>query len=41
MVVKVTEKIKKTRDVKNNKKCKKYILRGAGNTRSYHRNLSN
>ena len=37
MVVKVKEKIEKTRHVKNNDKSKKYILRGERNVRYYER----
>ena len=41
MVVKVKEKYEKTRQVKNNNKSKKYILRGQRNTRYYEKILSN
>ena len=41
MVVKVNEKIEKTRHVKNNDKFKKYILRGERNVRYHDRVLSN
>ena len=41
MVVKVKEKLEKTRHVKNNDKSKKYILRGERNARYYDRILSN
>ena len=40
MVVKVKEKYKKTRHVKNNDKSKKYILRGERNVRYHDRILS-
>ena len=41
MVVKVKEKVEKTRYVKNNDKSKKYILRGQRNVRCYGKTLSN
>ena len=41
MVVKVKEKIEKTRHVENNDKSKKYILRPQRNGRYYERILSN
>ena len=41
MVVKVKEKIEKTRHVKNFDESKKYILRGERNTRYHDRLLSN
>ena len=41
MVAKVKEKIERTRHVKNNDKCKKYILRGHRNVRYHDRVLSN
>ena len=41
MVVKVKEKLEKTRHVNNNDKFKKYILRGGRNVRYYERILSN
>ena len=41
MVVKVKEKFKKTRQVKNNDKSNTYILRGQRNARYHDRNLSN
>ena len=41
MVVKVKEKLEKTRQVKNNDKSKKYILRGQRNVRYHDRVLSN
>ena len=41
MVVKVKEKFEKTRDIKNNDKSKKYILRGHRNARYHDRVLSN
>ena len=41
MVVKVKESFEKTRQVKNNDKSKKYILRGQKNARYYERVLSN
>ena len=40
MVVKVKEFFEKTRHVKNNDKCKNYILRGQKNTR-YQEKISN
>ena len=40
MVVKVKELFEKTRNVKNNDKFKKYILRGQRNTRYHERILS-
>ena len=40
MVVKVKEFFEKTREVKNNDKSKKYILRGQRNVRYYERVLS-
>ena len=41
MVVKIKEKIGKTRNVKNNDKSKKYILRGQRNVNYCDRILSN
>ena len=41
MFVKVKEKFEKTRQVKNNHKSKKYILRGEKNVRYHERILSN
>ena len=41
MVVKLKGKFEKTRNVKNNDKSKKYILRGQRNARYYDRILSN
>ena len=41
MVVKVKEHFEKTRQVKNNDKSKKYILRGEKNVRYHERVLSN
>ena len=41
MVVKTKEYFEKTRHVKNNNKCRKYILRGQRNTRYHDRILSN
>ena len=41
MVVKVKESFGKTRQVKNNDKSKKYILRGQRNERYHERILSN
>ena len=41
MVVKVKEKFEKTRQVKNNDKSKKYILRGQRNARYHDKILSN
>ena len=41
MVIKVKEYFEKTRQVKNNDKSMKYILRGQRNTRYYERILSN
>ena len=41
MVVKVKEYFEKTRQVKNNDKSKKYILRGQRNTRYHEKILSN
>ena len=41
MVVKVKEKYEKTRQVKNNDKSKKYILRGQRNARYHEKILSN
>ena len=41
MLVKVKERIEKTRHVKNNDKSKKYILRGQRNTKYHDRILSN
>ena len=41
MVVKIKEKYKKARHVKNNDKSKKYILRGQRNVRYHERILSN
>ena len=41
MVVKIKEFFEKTRQVKNNDKSKKYVLRGQRNTRYHERILSN
>ena len=41
MVVKVKESFEKTRQVKNNNKSKKYILRGQRNLRYHEKILSN
>ena len=41
MVVKLEEYFEKTRNIKNNDKSKKYILRGQRNTRYHQRILSN
>ena len=41
MVVKVKESFEKTRQVKNNDKSKKFVLRGERNTRYHERILSN
>ena len=41
MVIKVEEYFEKTRHVKNNKKSKKYILRGERDVRYQERILSN
>ena len=41
MVVKIKESFEKTRQVKNNDKSKKYILRGYKNTRCHEKILSN
>ena len=41
MVVKIKESFEKTRQVKNNNKSKRYILRGQGNARYYEKILSN
>ena len=41
MVVKTKEKYEKTRQVKNNDKSKKYILRGERNARYHEKILSN
>ena len=41
MVLKVKEKFENTRQVKNNDKSKKYILRGDRNVRYHDRILSN
>ena len=41
MVVKVKEYFEKTRQVKNNDKSKKYILRGQRNARYHEKILSN
>ena len=41
MVVKIKEYFEKTRQVKNNDKSKKYILRGQRNTRYHERILLN
>ena len=41
MVVKVKESFKKTRQVKNNDKSKKHLLRGQGNARYHEKILSN
>ena len=40
MVVKVKESFEKTRHIKNNDKCEKYILGGQRNTRYHERILS-
>ena len=41
MVVKLKENFEKTRQIKNNDKSKKYILRGERNTRYHEKILSN
>ena len=41
MVIKVKEKHEKTRNIKNNDKSKKYILRGQRNARYHEKILSN
>ena len=41
MVVKLKEFFEKTRQVKNNDKSKKFVLRGERNTRYHERILSN
>ena len=41
MVVKVKEKYEKTRNIKNNDKSKKYVLRGERNARYHEKILSN
>ena len=41
MVVKIREKYDKTRNIKNNDKSKKYILRGQRNARYHDKILSN
>ena len=41
MVIKLKESFEKTRQVKNNDKSKKFILRGERNVRYYERVLSN
>ena len=41
MVVKVKESFEKTRQIKNNDKSKKYILRGQRNTKYHEKSLSN
>ena len=41
MVVKIKESFEKTRQVKNNDKSKKYVLRGQRNTRYHEKILSN
>ena len=41
MVVKVKESFEKTRQVKNNDKSKKYILRGQRNAKYHEKILSN
>ena len=41
MAIKSKESFEKTRDVKNNDKSKKYILRGQRNTRYHEKILSN
>ena len=41
MVVKVKESFEKTRQVKNNDKSKKYILKGHRNTRYHEKTISN
>ena len=41
MVVKIKEEFEKTRQLKNNDKSKKYILRGQRNVRYYEKILSN
>ena len=41
MVVEIKEKYEKTRNIKNNDKSKKYILRGQRNARYHDRILSN
>ena len=40
MVIKINESFEKTRQVKNNDKSKKYILRGQRNTKNHERILS-
>ena len=41
MVVKIKEKFEKTRQVKNNDKSKKFVLRGQRNARYHEKVLSN
>ena len=41
MVIKIEESFEKTRQVKNNNKSKKFVLRGQRNTRYYEKILSN
>ena len=41
MVVKLKENFEKTRQVKNNDKSKKFVLRGQRNTRYHKKILSN
>ena len=41
MVVKVKDKFEKTRHIKNNDKCKKFVLRGERNARYHEKVLSN
>ena len=41
MVIKIKENFEKKRQVKNNDKSKKYILRGERNTRYHEKILSN
>ena len=41
MVVKIKEKFEKTRQVKNNNKSKKFVLRGQRNARYHEKILSN
>ena len=41
MVVKLNQSFEKTRDIKNNDKSKKFVLRGQRNARYYEKILSN
>ena len=41
MIVKVKEYFEKTRQVENNEKSKKYVLKGHRNTRYHEKKLSN